>query len=158
MIRLKLFNSILVLMAICPGYAFSLETTINDKEQLLIGSWQQGLTAEIAALNAEQLAKYKPSGRLGSVVEYKTDHSFVLYPACGRKAEDLNKVGMSFLTGTWLINDTGDLVIVVSNKDKTLTSIAKIDWVGEQLVLTVGKAGTGISMGRYSGSLPLQCP
>lgn len=158
MMKLKLLNSVLVLMAIVPGSAFSLEATIKDKEQLLIGAWQKGMSAEVAAFNAEQLAKYKLSGRLGSAVEYKADHSFVLYPACGRRTEDLNKAGMSFITGTWLINDAGDLVMEANNKGKVLTTVSKIEWIGEQLLVTMGKAGTGDKMGRYSGSLPLQCP
>jgi len=158
MIRLKVINCILVLMAICPGFAFGLETAVKDKEQLLIGAWQKGLTAEIAALSAEKFEQYKSlGGRLGEVVEYKADHSFVMYPPCGRRAEDLRKLGMSFIEGTWKINDAGDLVSEVSNKGKVFTQIAKIEWISEQLVLTIGKSGTGDKMGRYSGKLPPQC-
>ncbi|WP_162040761.1 hypothetical protein [Undibacterium sp. YM2] len=157
MIRLKSLNFMLALMVMCPGYAFSLESAIKDKEQLLIGTWQKGLTAEIAALSADKLALYKSSSPLGEVVQYKADHSFVMYPPCGKKAEDLRKLGLSFIEGTWQINDAGDLVSEVSNKGKVFTQVSKIDWINEQLVLTIGKPGTGDRMGKYSGKFPPQC-
>ena len=126
-------------------------------EAALVGAWQEGMTPQMATWNAQQMQTARTSGVLGTVVHYKADHSFVVYPPCGPKLDALRKVGVQTIKGTWELTEAGQLVSQVSAGGKVLKIDTKLTWQDGQMVLLNKNGGVAQKAGPYTGALPPAC-
>jgi hypothetical protein len=128
----------LLLLAGGPAWAQAARA-IDD--HTLIGAWGQG----------------KPGVDIEQVVEFRADHSFVIYPKCGQETQELKKHGMTaYPAGNWQV-DGGHLAITVSfagQKKRTDSSVAYANGV---LAITDDKHQVQAYQ-RYSKELPPACP
>ncbi|MBV8665449.1 MAG: hypothetical protein JO269_03100 [Burkholderiaceae bacterium] len=129
---------------------------LNTNEAKMVGVWQEGMTQQIASMDASRIAKLRKIGVLRNIVEYKADRTFVMYPRC-QKAEELQKAGYPFISGTWALNDTGELTTHVSKDGKGYDFTGVITWRGDQMISTMKGRTEGVESGRYVGTLPPKC-
>lgn len=147
--------------AILCGAAFAViasPASAGQSEARLIGAWQEGLTWKLAQGSPEQRAMARKAGLLGAIVVYKADHRFELYPPCGAKQDDLRKVGLQFVPGTWKLSDAGDLIVAVSLGGRTLETKGKVQWnKGQMTWLDKNGRVQQKAAGKYDGPLPPAC-
>ncbi len=128
-----------------------------QQEAAIVGAWQEGMTPRMSTWNAKQMAMAKTSGLLGTIVQYKADHSFVVYPPCGAKRDALRKAGVQTITGTWALTEAGHLVSQVEAGGKVLKIDTKLTWQDGQMVLLNKNGGVAQKAGPYTGPLPPAC-
>jgi hypothetical protein len=133
------------------------DSIASQNEGKLIGAWQEGMTSRLANGNAEQLRMAKKAGLLGAVVQYNADHTFVMYPPCGAKKDDLRKAGFESVKGTWKLTEAGDMNVTLDANGRSFTIESKLTWKDDQLVLTTKNGNTPSKSGRYVGTLPPSC-
>lgn len=126
-------------------------------EAAIVGTWQEGITPQMASWDARQMQAAKTSGVLGSIVQYKADHTFVLYPPCGPKQDALRKVGVQTISGTWELNGDGDLVSQVQAGAKVLKIGTRLTWQNGQMILLNKNGSVAQRAGPYTGPLPPVC-
>ncbi|RZA23108.1 MAG: hypothetical protein EOP10_13610 [Proteobacteria bacterium] len=117
--------------------AASAANAASADENRLIGAWQEGKT--------------------GAMMVYKADHRFELHPPCGPKQDDLRRVGLPFVPGTWELSDAGELIVTISAKKRSFVTEGKLQWTGGQMNW-IGKDGRMLQRaGKYKGPLPPAC-
>ena len=129
----------------------------SPNEAKLVGAWQQGMTPQIAAWNEKQLAMAKKAGLLGAVTEYNADHTFVMYPPCGPKRDDLRKAGLESIKGTWKLNEAGDLITQIDAMGRSMKLENKLTWQEGQMITLNKNGSVAQKAGRYVGPLPPGC-
>ena len=129
----------------------------SQNEAKLVGAWQEGMTSQAAAWNEKQLAMAKKAGLLGAVTEYKADHTFVMYPPCGPKRDDLRKAGLESIKGSWKLTDAGDLISQVDDMGMSMKIENKVTWQDGQMILLNKDGSVSQKAGRYKGPLPPSC-
>ena len=144
-------------LALASSVALAHAAASSHNEAKLIGAWQEGLTPRLAAGTPKQLQMAQQAGLLGEVTLYKADHSFVIYPPCGPKKEDLRKAGLDSIKGTWQLSDTNDLVSEINVKGQSMKIDAKLSWQDGQMVATNKYGSVSQRAGRYAGPLPPAC-
>jgi alpha-ketoglutarate-dependent taurine dioxygenase len=97
------------------------------------------------------------AGLLGAVVQYNADHTFVMYPPCGAKKDDLRKAGFHSINGTWELTETGELIAKLEANGKSMKIETKLTWQDDQMVLTNSNGSVASKSGRYLGALPPSC-
>lgn len=133
------------------------DSVASKNEEKLVGAWQEGMSSRLAGANAEQLRRAEDAGLLGSVVQYNADHTFVLYPSCGTKKDEMRKVGVQSIKGTWELTEAGYLISKVEARGKSLTIDTKLTWKDGQMVLLNKNGSVAGKSGRYLGTLPPGC-
>lgn len=127
-------------------------------EARLIGAWQEGLTQRLAQGTPEQLAMAGKTGLFGAITVFKADHSFELHPPCGPKQEDLRRVGLQSVPGTWHLSDAGELTVTIGHGQRKIVTQGRLQWRAGQMSW-VGKDGRLLQReaGKYAGPLPPAC-
>lgn len=138
------------------AFASHAQTPLNDIESKLVGVWAEGLSKKSSTASPAALAKLAESGLIANVVEYKPDHSFVMYPKCADLA-DFRQNGIETLKGTWTLSQAGELAITVTKDGKSHTFSTNLTWEDGALVLTDKDGKPGGTSRRYNGSLPPHC-
>lgn len=142
---------------LCGFYANAADALTSKNEEKLVGAWQEGMSPQLAGANAEQLQRAEKAGLLGGVVQYNADHTFVMYPSCGTKKDELRKVGVQSIKGTWELTEGDDLISKVEAKGRSLRIDTKLTWKDGQMVLLNKNGSVAGKSGRYLGTLPPSC-
>lgn len=123
--------------------------TPSRDEARLIGAWQEGLP--------QRLAQGTPA-QPGAITVFKADHSFELHPPCGPKQEDLRRVGLQSVPGTWHLSDAGELTVTIGIGQRKIVTQGRLQWKAGQMAW-VGKDGRLLqrAAGKYAGPLPPAC-
>lgn len=147
---LFLFNAAAAAIAATPA-------TRRD-EARLIGAWQEGLSAQLAQGTPEQRATARKAGLLGAITVFKEDHRFELHPPCGAKQDDLRKIGLKSVPGTWQLSDSDELSVTIGTGQRSIVTKGRLQWKAGQLAW-VGADGRLLQKlaGKYDGPLPPEC-
>lgn len=144
------------LLAVAAG-AIASDAPASGDERRLIGAWQEGMTPRLAQAMPEQRNMAKKAGLLGSVIVYKADHRFAIYPACGPKQADLRKAGLQSVQGTWQLADSGELISTVSIAGRELKTQARVQWQDGQMISLDTQGRVVLKAGKYEGPVPPEC-
>jgi hypothetical protein len=127
-------------------------------EARLIGAWQEGMTQRLAQGTPEQRAMARKAGLLGAITVFKEDHRFELHPPCGAKQDDLRKVGLKSVPGTWQLSDAGELSVTIGAGQRSIVTRGTLQWRAGQMAW-VGTDGRLLQKlaGKYDGPLPPTC-
>lgn len=131
-------------------FAVGLDVSVDDIA--LTGRWQQGLTAELRVQSQAKLSKFFA----GNVLDFSADHTFRLYPKCGREKSAWEKRGMSYLGGSWKITATNKLHIVMEAMGKKLEREVGFVIKGDDLTF-ISPSNPGEQFGKFIGTVPQQC-
>ena len=110
-----------------------------DLEKSVVGAWATSIGTHI-----EQ------------VVQFKADHSFAMYPKCGRETEELKKRGLTVFPATWQLLDGDKLRLTMTFNGQTHSvdsTVAIVD--GDLRMTTEGQVTVNHP---YAGPLPPTCP
>lgn len=88
-------------------------SAFSSGESRLIGAWHEAKT--------------------GAMMVYRADHQYELYPPCGPKQDDLRRMGLVFIPGTWRLNDAGDLIVTISANNRSFVTEGKLQWTEGQM-------------------------
>lgn len=135
----KMKRNILFVVAMLLA-ANSIAQSTPSLETRLVGKW----------------AQVGHSGATLQVMVFNADHSYAMYPKCGREAEEWKKAGLSFLPAKWSIIDGNTLRMEMEHAGKTAKIDAAIDIVGQEARVTDLKGNTNIMI-PYVGPLPPSC-
>ena len=146
--------SVAIVFAMLSGEAHASEigANIESDEVALTGRWQQGLTADLRHLAQEKLSK--PFA--GDVLDFSADHTFRLYPKCGREKSAWEKHGMSYLGGSWKITAANKLHIIIEAMGKKLERDVDFSIKGDDLTF-ISSSNPKEQFGKFTGAVPQQC-
>ena len=144
-------------MCLFTGSVSAAGPAVLQNEAKLVGAWQEGMTPQVAGWNEKQLAMAKKAGLLGPVTQFNPDHTFVMYPRCGAKRDDLRKAGLDSIRGTWKLTEGGDLISQVDAMGRSVKLENKVTWQDGQMILLNKNGSVAQKAGRYVGPLPPSC-
>lgn len=144
-------------MCLFVGSASAAGPAASKNEAKLVGVWQEGMTPQMAAWNEKQLAMAKKAGLFGAVTQFNPDHTFVVYPPCGAKRDELRKAGLESIKGTWELTEAGGLISQVDVNGRSMKIENKVTWQDGQMFMLNKNGSVAQKAGRYAGPLPPGC-
>jgi hypothetical protein len=136
------------------GGALAHAADAAGNESRLIGAWQEGARGNATPGQTRLATK---AGSLGAVSKFDADHTFVIYPPCGQKTNEMRKLGMDAVRGTWELTGAGELVSTVNANGRSLKIENGVSWDQDQMILTNRNGSVAGKFGRYTGTLPPSC-
>lgn len=107
--------------------------------------------------SATDAMRYWPETATGSWSTRRIIVSTCIRP-CGAKQDDLRKVGLQFVPGTWKLSDSGELAVTVGVGGRQLETQGKVQWSDGQMTwLDKNGRVQQRAAGKYEGPLPPAC-
>lgn len=132
--------------------ALAVDQSVAANEVALTGLWQEGLTSNLRLLPQEKLLKI----HTGNVLVFSADHTFRLYPKCGREKIDWEKRGVGYLGGSWKLTTANQLHIVMEAMGKKIERDVEIASKGDDLIF-ISPSNPKEQFGKFAGTAPQQC-
>lgn len=150
---MRIFTVVFTVVSLSIGTnvcAIGQDVSVDDVA--LTGRWQQGLTADLRVQSQEKLSKFFA----GDVLDFSADHTFRLYPKCGREKSAWEKRGISYLGGSWKITATNKLHIVMEAMGKKLERDVDFAIKGDDLTF-ISPSNPREQFGKFIGTVPQRC-
>jgi 2-phospho-L-lactate transferase/gluconeogenesis factor (CofD/UPF0052 family) len=110
------------------------------------------LTAQLRTQPQQKLSYL----HVGDILDFAADHTFRLYPKCPKKS-DLEKLGASYISGSWKITAINSLHILIEAKGKKFERDVEFAIKGDDLIF-ISPSNPHEQFGKYGGPVPQQCP
>ncbi len=100
----------------------------------LIGTWQEGLAPAQAKLSAADIAHLDLQG---GAFKFDANHTFAMYPPCGKASDKMHALGLQFYPGHWQLLGPEQLLISVQARGAAHEMTIDLSFRDEQLFMTM---------------------